>query len=184
MKPLKKWSIVLAALLVACAYIGALGDSETNIGVTVEPPASGGGVIIESTDISDLDLVVSPDNPTATAVVTLQVSVDQAVVSINVGAEISNKNMLKIKWYNLLENGHLLIADEPGGPGEKGNSWQFGTVWSSTKDGDSVKAGEYGIRIPIVLDLTAGGTVDPRNIPAGSTNGKATIIWTVTVGTV
>jgi hypothetical protein len=181
MKSSKKWSIVLAALLLVCAYIGALGDSETNIGVTVDPPASGGGVMIESTDISNLDLVVSPDNPTATAIVTLLVSVDQAVASINVWAEISNKNQLKIKWYNLLENGHLLIGGSAGGPGDKGNSWQFGTVWSS---GVPVGVGEHPVEIPVVLDLSAGGAVDPRNIPAGSTNGKATIIWTVTVGTV
>lgn len=183
MKPLKKWSIVLAALLVACAYIGALGDSETNIGVTVEPPASGGGVVIESTNISDLDLVVSPDNPEDSADVTLVVSVDQAVASITVWAEISNKSKLKIKWYNLLENGHLLIGGSAGGPGEKGNSWQFGTVWSSGGP-VGVDPPTFDVTVPVVLDLTAGGAVNPRNIPAGSTNGKATIIWTIMVGTV
>ncbi len=172
---------LITLLMLICIPIVVLAGSETNLGITVEPPSTGGGAIIESTDIADLDLVVSPDNPSASAIVTLLVHVDQAVTSINIGAEISNKSSLKIKWYNLLENGHLLIGGSSGGPADHGNSWQFGTVWQST--GEGVPAGDHEIQIPIVLDLTAGGSVNPRDIPAGSTNGKATIIWTITIGT-
>ena len=175
--------IVLFVLI--CVPLVVLADSETNLGITVEAPASGGGALIESTDVAALDLVVSPDTPSASAIVTLLVHVDQAVTNINIGAEISNKSSLKIKWYNLLENGHLFIGGSSGGPAGQGNSWQFGTVWqfSGEPAGTGVSAGDYEIEIPIVLDLTAGGTVNPRDIPEGSTNGKATIIWTITVGT-
>jgi hypothetical protein len=176
-----KTEVLATLLMLVCVPLVALAATETNLGVTVEPPASGGGALIESTDIADLDLVVSPDNPLASSIVTLMVHVDQAVTSISIGAEISNKSSLKIKWYNLLENGHLLIGGTPGAAGDKGNSWQFGTVWQSTEEW--LPAGDYEIQIPIELDLSAGGTVNPRNIPEGSTNGKATIIWTITVGT-
>jgi len=176
---MKKEALMVLLVLICVPFI-ALAESETNVGITVEPPSSGGGAIIESTDIADLDLVVSPDNPLASATVTLSVHVDQAVTSINIGAEISNKSSLKIKWYNLLEKGHLLIGGSAGAAGTKGNSWEFGTVWQSSEV--RVAAGDYKIEIPVVLDLTAGGTVNPRDIPAGSTNGKATIIWTITVG--
>jgi hypothetical protein len=175
----KKEALMVLLVLVCVPFI-TLAESETNVGITVEPPSSGGGAIIESTDIADLDLIVSPDNPLASATVTLLVHVDQAVTSINIGAEISNKSSLKIKWYNLLTKGHLLIGGSPGAPGAKGNSWEFGTVWKSLEEG--VAAGDYKIEIPVVLDLTAGDTVNPRDIPAGSTNGKATIVWTITVG--
>ena len=175
-----KTGILVALLMSVCVSLIVLAGNETNLGITVEPPSSGGGAIIESTDVADLDLVVSPDNPLASSVVTLIVHVDQAVTSISIGAEISNKSSLKIKWYNLLENGHLRIGETPGAEGDKGNSWQFGTVWQSTEEW--LPAGDYEIRIPIELDLTAGGTVNPRNIPEGSTSGKATIIWTITIG--
>ena len=174
-----KTRTLIVLLVLVCVPLVVLAESETNLGITVEPPSTGGGAIIESTDLSDLDLVASPDTPSASATVTLLVNVDQAVSSINIGAEISNKSSLKIKWYNLLENGHLLIGGTSGAPGG-GNSWQFGTVWQST--GPWVAVGDYEIEIPIVLDLTAEGSVDPRNIPEGSTSGKATIIWTITVG--
>jgi len=176
-----KTEVLITLLMLVCVPLIVLADSETNLGVTIEPPSSGGGAIIENTDIADLDLVVSPDNPFASSIVTLLVHVDQAVTSINIGAEISNKSSLKIKWYSLLENGHLLIGGSPGAPADKGTGWQFGTVWQST--GEWVPIGDYEIEIPIALDLTAGGTVNPRNIPEGSTGDKATIIWTITVGT-
>lgn len=180
---MKKEALMVLLVLICVPFI-ALAESETNVGVTVEPPSSGGGAIIESTDIADLDLVVSPDTPLDSATVTLSVHVDQAVTSINIGAEISNKSSLKIKWYNLLENGHLSIGGSTGAAGTKGNSWEFGTVWEFSGDppGTGVDVGDYEIPITIELDLAAGGTVNPRNIPAGSTNGKATIIWTITVG--
>ena len=175
---------LIVLLVLVCVPLIVLAESETNLGITIEPPSTGGGAIIESTDLADLDLVASPDTPSASATVTLQVNVDQAVSNISIGAEISNKASLKIKWYNLLENGHLLIGGISGGPGSQGNSWQFGTVWqfSGEPPGTGVSSGDYQIEIPIVLDLTAEGTVNPRNIPEGSTNGKATIIWTITVG--
>lgn len=178
-----RWTKVqgLATLLMLiCIPLAVLAGNETNLGITVEPPSTGGGALIESTDIADLDLVVSPDNPLASSVVTLLIHVDQAVASISISAEISNKSTLKIKWYNLLTNGHLLIGGNPGAPAEQGNSWQFGTVWQSSEEW--VAIGEHAIEIPITLDLTAGGTVNPRNIPEGSTNGKATIVWTIIVG--
>lgn len=188
MKRAHGWSVlvvVLATMLVFTPLSVAQGQGQgntsgqTTVVVTVDPPSSGGGAIIQRTEVSNLDLVASPDNPTATATVTLLVYVDQAVSKISVSAEISNKNHLKIKWYNLLENGHFLIKDNPGSS-TKGSSWGFGTVWEST--GESVSAGEYRIDIPVVLDLTAGGTVNPRNIPAGSTNPNTTIVWTLVVG--
>lgn len=171
-------------LMLICIPLAVLATNETNLGITVEPPSTGGGALIESTDIADLDLVVSPDNPLASSIVTLLVHVDQAVSSINIGAEISNKASLKIKWYNLLEEGHLFIGGSSGDAADQGNSWQFGTVWqfSGEPPGTGISAGDYEIEIPIALDLTAGGTVNPRDIPEGSTNGKATIIWTITVG--
>lgn len=180
-----KVEALIVFLVLACIPLVAFADSETNLGITVEAPASGGGALIESTDIADLDLVVSPDTPSASAVVTLLVHVDQAVTSISIGAEISNKSSLKIKWYNLLENGHLFIGGSSGAAANQGNSWQFGTVWqfSGEPPETGVSAGDYEIEIPVVLDLTAEGTVNPRDIPEGSTNGKATIIWTITVGT-
>jgi hypothetical protein len=179
----RRTSIRLRLLLLGLVglSLAAFAGSETNLGITVEPPSTGGGADIVSTDIADLDLIVSPDSPLASSVVTLLVHVDQAVTSISISAEISNKSSLKIKWYNLLENGHLLIGDSSGGPATKGNGWQFGTVWQSTSTG--VAAGDYSVEIPIVLDLSAGGSVNPRDIPAGSTNGKATIVWTIVVGT-
>ncbi|MCK5247350.1 hypothetical protein KAR02_10650 [Candidatus Bipolaricaulota bacterium] len=176
-----KKEVLITLLMLVCVPLIALADSETNLGITIEPPSTGGGAIIESTDIADLDLVVSPDNPLASSIITLLVHVDQAVTSISIGAEISNKASLKIKWYNLLENGHLLIGGSAGAPAAQGNSWQFGTIWQSTEEW--VPIGDYEIEIPITLDLTAGGTVNPRNIPEGSTNDKATIIWTIIVGT-
>jgi len=172
---------LIVLLVLVCVPLVVFAESETNLGITVEPPSTGGGAIIESTDLADLDMVASPDSPSVSATVTLLVHVDQAVASINIGAEISNKSSLKIKWYNLLENGHLFIGESFGSPGGQGNSWQFGTVWQSTEPW--IPVGDYEIQIPIELDLTAGGLVDPRNIPEGSTNGKATIIWTITVGT-
>ncbi|MGB2984167.1 MAG: hypothetical protein WBC63_09990 [Candidatus Bipolaricaulia bacterium] len=181
---MNRWTssrIVLVLLASISLSLAALAGGETNIGVTVEPPTTGGGADIQSTDIADLDLVVSPDSPLASSMVTLLVRVDQAVASISIGAEIANKSKLKIKWYNLLENGHLLIGGTPGGPADTGNGWQFGTVWQS--EGTGVAAGDYEIQIPIALDLSAGGSVNPRDIPAGSTNGKATIVWTILVGT-
>ena len=176
---------LITLLVLVCVPLAVLADSETNLGITVEAPASGGGALIESTDIADLDLIVSPDTPSASAIVTLLVHVDQAVTSINIGAEISNKSSLKIKWYNLLENGHLFIGESFGAAADQGNGWQFGTVWefSGDPEGTGVLPGDYEVEIPIVLDLTAAGTVNPRDIPEGSTNGKATIIWTITVGT-
>ena len=184
MKRAHGWSVLvvaLAAMLLFTPSIMAQGNNETTIGITVEPPSTGGGAMIQRTEVSNLDLVVSPDNPTATATVTLVVYVDQAVSKISISAEISNKNHMKIKWYNLLENGHFLIKDNPGSS-TQGSSWGFGTVWEST--GDNASAGEYRVDIPVVLDLTAGGAVNPRDIPAGSTNSNATIVWTLTVGSI
>lgn len=175
---------IQVALIVSLSLtLLALGGNETNVGITVEPPSTGGGAIIESTLVSDLDLAASPDSPMDKAMVNLLVNVDQAVTSVSIQAEIANKSKLKIKWYNLLENGHLRLGDAglTGMAAEKGNAWQFGTVWQSEKEW--VPAGQLEVSIPVVLDLTAGGTVEPRNIPAGSTNGKASIIWIITVGT-
>mgnify|MGYP000041112845 CR=1 FL=1 len=156
------------------------GDNQTAVGITVEPPSSGGGAWIQATKVADLDLTVSPDNPRATAVVELEVHVDQAVAQISIYATITNKNHMKIKWYNLLENGHFLINGNPGTAAGKGPEWEFGVVWQSTDS--PVMPGDYVIQIPIELDLTAGGKVDPRIIPAGSTGGKAVIVWTLVIG--
>lgn len=175
------FTVLTVVLLLTGLSVAGFASNETNLGITIEPPSTGGGALIESTDIADLDLVVSPDNPIGSSMVTLLVHVDQAVTSINIGAEISNKSSLKIKWYNLLENGHLLIGGSAGAPADKGNGWQFGTIWQSTDAW--LPSGDYEIQVPIELDLTANGTVNPRDIPEGSTNGKATIIWTITVGT-
>lgn len=189
MKRANTWivfTVVLAAMLVFPTSIMAQGNgqgngnNETNVGITVNPPTTGGGAILQSTDVTTLDLVVSPDNPQATDTVTLTVHVNQAVSKVSVSAEISNKNHMKIKWYNLLENGHFLINGFSGYPGTKGSSWDFGTVWDST--GDFAAKGDHTISIPITVDLTAGG-MDPYNIPEGSTNGQATIVWTLTIGT-
>lgn len=186
-----KWSSMIATFIVICclAAVPVLADADgstgdrgsTNVGITVEPPSTGGGAIIQSTEVASLDLVVSPDNPLDSSVVSLLVRVDQAVQQVSISAEIDNKNQMKIRWYNLLENGHFLINGVTGAAAGHGSGWSFGTVWQS--EGDSVPSGDLAIEIPVAIDLTAGGTVNPRDIPAGTTNGKATIVWTLVVGT-
>jgi len=187
MKRASMWTvfaIIVAATLVFTPLVAAQGNgqsggaNETNVGITVETPPEGVAGITE-TLVKDLDLVVSPNSGVVTDYVTLTVQVNQATSRIGIYAEIGNKSQLKIKWYNLLENGHFFINGISGWPGAKGNSWDFGEVaFLVPTTADDV--GEHTVEIPITVDLTAGGEVDKKGIPAGST-GKATIIWTIVV---
>jgi len=154
------------------------GDNETNVGITVEVPLEGVAGITE-TLVKDLDLVVSPNPGEVTDVVKLTVQVNQAATRVGIYAEIENKNQLKIKWYNLLEHGNFLINGKPGTAAATGPSWDFGEV-AYIEPQSAADVGVHTFEIPITVDLTAGGTVDKKGIPAGST-GKAKIVWTVVI---
>lgn len=194
MKRACRWAtlaVMLTALLIAFTPSimaqgngqGA-GNSETTIGITVLPPSTGGGAEITTVETS-LDFEVSADNPVVTHVVTLNVNVKAAVTNITIYAEIPNKNHMKIKWYNLLENGHFKIGAEgeegKTGTSGKGSTWTFGTVYNSGGFVNQTETADLAIKLSVELDLTADGNVNPYNIPAGSTNGNATIIWTLIV---
>jgi len=157
------------------------GNSETTIGITVLPPSTGEGAEI-TTVATSLNFEVSADEPVDTHVVILNVEVLAVVTNITIYAEIPNKNHMKIKWYNLLENGHFKIGEEgkegKTGSSGQGSTWTFGAVYNS---GAPVYTDGLEIKLSVELDLTADGNVNPYNIPAGSTNGNATIIWTLIV---
>jgi len=178
------FAVILVATLVFTPLVVAQeggqsgGDNETNVGITVEAPVEGVAGITEIL-VKDLDLVVSPNPGTVTDYVTLTVEVNQATTRVGIYAEISNKSQLKIKWYNLLENGHFFINGISGWPGAKGNSWDFGEV-AFLEPTTAADLGPQTFEIPITVDLSAGGTVDKKGIPAGST-GKAAIVWTVVI---
>jgi len=174
-------TLVFAPLVVAQGNGNSGGDNETNVGITVEAPLEGVAGITE-TLVKDLDLVVNPSTGAVTDYVTLTVEVNQVTARVGIHAEISNKNQLKIKWYNLLENGHFLIGKDgvSGSPGAKGNSWDFGEV-AFFEPLTPADLGSHTFEIPITVDLSAGETLDKKGIPAGST-GKATIVWTVVIG--
>lgn len=177
---------MLTALLIAFApSIMAEGNGEgtgnsgTTINITVLPPSTGEGAEVTTVETS-LNFEVSADEPVDARVVTLNVKVLLAVGNITIYAEIANKNHMKIKWYNLLENGHFKIGKEgKTGTSGQGSTWTFGAVYDSY---GPVDAKGLGIPLSVELDLTADGNVNPYNIPAGSTNGNATIIWTLIVG--
>lgn len=172
-------TLVFTPLVVAQGNGQSGGDNETAVGITVEAPTEGVAGITE-TLVKDLDLVVSPSSGAVTDYVTLSVQVNQATSRIGIYAQIANKNQLKIKWYNLLENGHFFINGISGSPGAQGSSWDFGEV-AFLEPTTAEDVGEHTVEIQITVDLTAGGQVDKKGIPAGSTNGKATIIWTMVV---
>ena len=174
-------TLVFTPLVVAQGGGNSGGDNETNVGITVEAPLEGVAGITE-TLVKDLDLVVDPSSGAVTDYVTLTVEVHQATTRVGIYAEISNKNQLKIKWYNLLENGHFFINGISGSPGAKGNSWDFGEV-AFLEPKTAADVGVHTFEIPITVDLSAGGAVDKKGIPAGST-GKATIVWTVVIDSI
>jgi len=187
MKRASTWrlfAVILAVTLVFTPFVVAQGGgNETNVGITVEAPLEGVAGITE-TVVKDLDLVVNPSTGAVTDYVTLTVEVNQATGRVGIYAEISNKNQLKIKWYNLLENGHFLIGEDgvSGSPGAKGNSWDFGEV-AFLEPKTAADVGVHTFEIPITVDLSAGGMADKKGIPAGST-GKATIVWTVVIDSI
>lgn len=192
MKRACRWAtlaVMLTALLIAFAPSimaegngQGTGNSGTTINITVLPPSTGEGAEVTTVETS-LDFEVSADNPVDARVVTLNVKVLLAVGNITIYAEIPNKNHMKIKWYNLLENGHFKIGKEgKTGTSGQGSTWTFGAVYNSGGHVNQTEKGqEMGIPLSVELDLTADGNVNPYNIPAGSTNGNATIIWTLIV---